>query len=185
MSKLDEIKKTLKPLVEQKACLKLDRPIQLASGKMSSVYFDGRKVTLNPVGVSLFAKAILALVDPHTIDAVGGPSIGADPIATAVSIYALLDHKREIPVFLVRKEAKQHGLQKQIEGPELKPGMRVLMVEDVITTGSSVKKAIEVVEQTGAKVTQVVCLLDREEGGAQNLAPYPLVAVFRRDELKL
>ncbi len=185
MSKLDELKKELLPLIEQYACIKLDQPIKLASGKMSQVYFDGRKITLHPKGISLFAKAILELVDVNQLHAVGGPSIGADPIATAVSIFALLDKKKELPAFLVRKEMKQHGLQKQIEGLELKPGMKVLIVEDVITTGSSVRNTISVVEQTGAKVQAVVCLLDREEGGREALQPYPLIPLFKRNEVKL
>src|SRR3990167_4889458 len=128
MSKFEQLKKELLPLVQKHACLKLPAPIKLASGKMSDVYFDGSKVTLHPVGMSLFAKAILELVDIHSIDAVGGPTMGADPIATAVSLLALSERKREIPAFIVRKEMKEHGLQKQIEGPELRAGMRVLVV---------------------------------------------------------
>ena len=185
MTKLEELKKELLPLVIKHACLKLDQPIKLASGKMSQVYFDGRRITLHPKGMSLFAKAILELVNVNSLDAVGGPSIGADPIATAVSIYALIDKKKELPAFLVRKEAKQHGLQKQIEGMDLKPGMKVLIVEDVITTGSSVRNAISVVEATGAKVEGVVCLLDREEGGSETLRPHKLIPLFKRDEIKL
>ncbi len=185
MSKLEDLKKELLPLVMKHACLKLDQPIKLASGKMSHVYFDGRRITLHPKGITLFAKAILELVNVNSLDAVGGPSIGADPIATAVSIFALIDKKKELPAFLVRKEAKQHGLQKQIEGMDLKTGMKVLMVEDVITTGSSVRNAISIVEATGAKVDCVVCLLDREEGGEENLHPYRLIPLFKRDEIKL
>lgn len=185
MSKLEDLKKELLPLVIKHACVKLEAPIKLASGKMSQVYFDGRKVTLHPRGISLFAKAILELIDPSTLDAVGGPSIGADPIAAAVSIFALQDKNKELPAFLVRKETKQYGLQKQIEGAELKPGMKVLIVEDVITTGSSVKNAISVVEATGAKVMAVVCLLDREEGGKETLHPYPLIPVFKRADVNL
>ena len=185
MSKLDDLKKELLPLIEKHACVKLDQPIKLASGKMSRVYFDGRRITLHPKGISLFAKAILELIDVRTLDAVGGPSIGADPIATAVSIFALLEQKKELPAFLVRKEMKQHGLQKQIEGLELKPGMKVLIVEDVITTGGSVRNTISVVEQTGAKVQAVICLLDRAEGAKEALKPYPLIPLFKRDEVKL
>lgn len=185
MSKLEELKKELLPLVMKYACLKLDQPIKLASGKMSQVYIDGRRVTLHPKGITLFAKAILELVNVNSFDAVGGPAIGADPIATAVSIFALMDKKKELPAFLIRKEVKQHGLQKQIEGMDLKSGMKVLIVEDVITTGTSVRNAIAVVEATGAKVDSVVCLLDREEGGKEMLHPYPLVPLFRRKEIKL
>ena len=184
MSKLDDLKKELLPLVLKYACVKLDQPIKLSSGKMSQTYFDGRRVTLHPKGITLFAKAILELVDVNKFDAVGGPSIGADPIATAVSIFALMDRKKELPAFLVRKEVKQHGLQKQIEGLDLKAGMNVIMVEDVITTGSSVNYAISVVEATGAKVKCIVCLLDREEGGKETLQPYPLISLFKRDEIK-
>ena len=183
-SKLDDLKKELLPLVVKHACVKLKAPIKLASGKMSQTYFDGRKVTLHPKGISLLARAILELVDVNAFHAIGGPSIGADPIATAVSIFALLERKKELPAFLVRKEVKQYGLQKQIEGMELKSGMNVLVVEDVITTGSSVKNAISVIEATGAKVKCVVCLLDREEGGKEMLHSYPLIPLFKRDEIK-
>lgn len=185
MSKLEELKKELLPLIMKHACLKLDQPIKLASGKMSQVYFDGRRVTLHPKGITLFAKAVLELVNVNSFDAVGGPAIGADPIATAVSIFALMDKKKELPVFLIRKEVKQYGLQKQIEGMDLKPGMKVLIVEDVITTGTSVRNAISVVEAAGAKVECVVCLLDREEGGKETLQPYRLTPLFKRDEVKL
>ncbi len=93
MPKLDDLKKELLPLVRKEACLRLPEPIKLSSGKMSDVYFDGRKVTLHPKGMTLFARAILEVVKLDSLDAVGGPSIGADPIATAVSIFALLDKK--------------------------------------------------------------------------------------------
>lgn len=183
MAKLEELKKELLPFVKKYACLILPEPIKLSSGKMSDVYFDGRKVTLHPEGMTLFARAILELIPLHSIDAVGGPSIGADPIATAVSLLAYLEKKKTLPVFLVRKEAKQHGLQKQIEGASLKPGMNVLIVEDVVTTGKSVRNAISVVEATGAKVVGVICLVDRKEGGREALAPYPLTSVFTREEV--
>lgn len=183
MAKLEELKAKLLPMIRTKAQVKLSEPIKLASGKMSDVYFDGRKVTLDPEGVTLFARAILELVNVNSLDAVGGPSIGADPIATAVSIFAFLDRNKRLPAFLVRKETKQHGLQKQIEGANLKPGMRVLIVEDVITTGQSVRNAISVVEASGAKVIQVVCLLDREEGGTELLRSYSLTPLFGRNEI--
>ncbi len=184
MSKLEEIKKQLLPLVRKQAQMKLPEPIKLSSGKMSDVYFDGRKVTLHPEGITLFARAILELVKLDSLDAVGGPSIGADPIATAVSIFAFLDRNKKLPVFLIRKEPKQYGLQKQVEGADLKPGMNVLIVEDIVTTGKSVRDAISVVEGLGAKVTQVVCLVDRNEGGAQALHSYSLTPLFTRDEIE-
>lgn len=185
MTKLENLKSQLLPLVRKQACLKLPEPIKLSSGQMSDVYFDGRKVTLDPDGITLFAKAILEVAKLDSLDAVGGPSIGADPIATAVSIFALLDKKKKLPVFLIRKEPKQYGLQKQVEGPDLKSGTKVLIVEDVVTTGKSVLNAISVVESLGAKVVQVVCLLDRGEGGSTALRPYGFTPIFKRDEVKI
>ncbi len=184
MPKLEDLKAQLLPLVRKEASLRLPEPIKLSSGKMSDVYFDGRKVTLHPKGITLFARAILEVVKLDSLDAVGGPSIGADPIATAISIFALLDKKKELPVFLIRKEPKQYGLQKQVEGADLKSGMKVLMVEDIVTTGKSVLNAISVVESLGAKVVQVVCLLDREEGGSEVLRPYALTPIFRRKDVE-
>ncbi|OGW86035.1 MAG: orotate phosphoribosyltransferase [Omnitrophica bacterium RIFCSPHIGHO2_02_FULL_46_11] len=184
MAKLEELKAKLLPIVKKQARIKLPEPIKLSSGKMSDVYFDGRKVTLHPEGITLFARAILELVPFDSIDAVGGPSLGADPIATAVSIFALLDKKKEIPAFLIRKEPKQYGLQKQVEGADLKPGMRVLIVEDVVTTGKSVSNAILTVEALGAKVTHVVCLVDRNEGARETLDSHPLISVFTRREVE-
>lgn len=184
MAKLEELKSELLPLIRKKARLKLPEPIKLSSGKMSDVYFDGRKVTLDPEGITLFGRAILELVDISKFDAVGGPSIGADPIATAVSIFAFLEKKKKLPVFLIRKEPKQYGLQKRIEGVDLTSGMKVLIVEDIVTTGKSVRNAISIVETLGAKVVEVVCLVDRNEGGTQALQPYPLTSLFTRDEVE-
>ena len=183
MSKLEDLKSRLLPLIKKHAHVKLPEPIKLSSGKMSDQYFDGRKITLHPEGITLVARAILEIIRPADFDAVGGPSIGADPIATAVSIFAFLDRKVELPAFLVRKAQKPYGLQKQIEGVELKRGMKVLIVEDVMTTGNSIRSAIEVVEQTGAKVDQIICLIDRNEGGREALAQYPLTSVFTKDEI--
>lgn len=185
MAKLDDLKKELLPLVLEHACYRFKEPIKLASGKMSQSYFDGRRITLHPKGAALLARTILELIDITSIDAVGGPTLGADPIVTAVSIFAWLDKKKELPAFLIRKEAKEHGLQKQIEGLDLKPGMKCLIVEDVITSGKSVKRAISAVEEVGAKVVAVICLLDREEGGAEALKPCELISVFKRAEVNL
>jgi len=184
MSKLEELKKELLPFVRKNAYLKLSEPIRLASGKMSDRYFDGRKVTLHPEGMSLFARAILELIDVNRVDAVGGPSIGADPIATAVSLFALIDKKKVLHAFLVRKEPKPHGLQRQIEGADLKAGMNVVVVEDVITSGKSVLNAILAIEKLGAKVVQVICLVDRKEGGAELLASYHFTPLFLREEVE-
>lgn len=184
MGTLDSLKTQLAPILRTRAYIKLAEPIKLASGKMSDTYFDGRQITLHPEGMSLFARCILEVAPLSQLQAVGGPSIGADPIATAVSLFAWLERKVVVPAFLVRKEPKKHGLQKQIEGAELKPGMNVLIVEDVVTSGKSVLQAISVVESLGAKIAQVVCLVDRNEGGREALAKYQYVPIFRRDEIE-
>ncbi|MBI4395288.1 MAG: orotate phosphoribosyltransferase [Candidatus Omnitrophica bacterium] len=184
MPKLEELKAKLLILVRKEAFIRLPQPIRLSSGKLSDIYFDGRKVTLHPEGMKLFAEAILELVDLNQIDAVGGPSIGADPIGTAVSLFAYLNKGKIIPAFLVRKEPKEYGLQKQIEGADIKPGMRILVVEDIITTGKNVLNTISIIEGLGAKVVQVVCLLDRNEGGSEALRAYHLTPVFTREEVE-
>ena len=184
MTKLEELKAKLLPILEQRAQIKLPAPIKLSSGKMSDVYFDGRKVTLDPEGITLFARAVLEVLKLDSLGAVGGPSIGADPIATAVSIFAFLDKGKQLPAFLIRKEPKQYGLQKQVEGCDLKTGMSVAIVEDIVTTGKSVLNAISVVEGLGARVTQVVCLLDRDEGGHEALKAYHFTPIFKREEVE-
>lgn len=183
MTKLAEIKAKLLPFVRQHAEIKLPEPIRLSSGKTSDRYFDGRKVTLHPEGMTLFARAILEMTNPKDFDAVGGPSIGADPIATAVSLLAYLERSVVLPAFLVRKEAKRHGLQKQVEGIALKSGMNVLIVEDVITTGGSVCRTVDLVEEMGVKVGAIICLIDREEGGRKALSPRKLLSVFTKEDL--
>jgi orotate phosphoribosyltransferase len=136
----------------------------LASGKKASCYLDCRKVTLDSRGAILIAEGILELLADRTPDAVGGMAIGADPITAAV---ITLSGMRGQPLkgFIVRKEAKQHGQGRSVEGP-VQPGESVVIVEDVVTTGGSSLKAIEQAEQFGLKVTEVIAIIDRLEGGA-------------------
>lgn len=169
------LKDELFKLLKEKSFIK--GSMTLASGKTSDFYFDGKQVTLDPVGSLTVGKVILGMLGGRKVDAIGGPTLGADPIATAVSL--LSSHTgNPIRAFIVRKEAKKHGLQKMIEGPALKAGDRVVMVEDVITSGGSVLKAIEEVEKLGAKVIQVICLVDRQEGAEKVLAAYEYTPIF-------
>ncbi|PIQ86580.1 MAG: orotate phosphoribosyltransferase [Candidatus Omnitrophica bacterium CG11_big_fil_rev_8_21_14_0_20_45_26] len=183
-SSLEDIKRALTPLVKQHAFLKLDKPITLTSGKTSGVYFDAKQITLFPDRAILFARAILKLADLNQIDCVGGLTIGADPIVMAVSLMAWIDQQKPLPAFIARKEAKKHGLQKMIEGYELKKGDRVLVVDDVVTTAKSTLQAIKIIEDCQGIVQQVTCLVDREQGGAEALAKYHFTPVFRRSELE-
>jgi orotate phosphoribosyltransferase len=119
----------------------------LASGRESDLYVDLRKVTLLPEGASLIGAIIFDMIKDRGIEAIGGLSLGADPIAVAVSL-AAYQKGQEIVAFLVRKEKKGHGMKNAVEGP-VRPGMKVVIVDDVITTGSSTITAIEQAEAAG------------------------------------
>ena len=141
----------------------------LASGKQSSLYIDARLTTMSPEGLSLIGPLGLdALRDAGwAADSVGGLTLGADPIAYAIS-YASAHTALPIRAFTVRKEAKRHGTGKLIEGP-FTTGDRVVIVEDVITTGSSAARAVEAVRAAGGTILGVLALVDREEGGRESL----------------
>lgn len=138
----------------------------LASGRRSHFYIDGRKVTLSAEGAALIAELILNVLAPEAdIAAVGGLSLGADPIVGAVLARAAERGRPELRGFLVRKQAKTHGTGNLVEGP-LEPGSRVVIVDDVATTGGSSLQAVDAVEALGCKVVLVVVVLDRLEGAA-------------------
>lgn len=141
----------------------------LSSGKKSNYYLDGRVITLTPEGAYLVAEIILEMIAGKDIDAVGGPTLGADPIVGAL---ACLAHLRGIAIktFIVRKSAKEHGTQRRIEGPALKKGSCVLLVDDVATTGKALIEAKGALEAAGIKVERAVVIVDRLEGATQNLA---------------
>jgi orotate phosphoribosyltransferase len=140
----------------------------LASGKKSKFYLDCRKVTLDSAGANLIADGMLELMHGELPDAVGGMAIGADPITAAILTVAGRTGK-SLRGFIVRKEAKQHGTGRDVEGP-VQPGDRVIVVEDVVTTGGSSLAAIEKAEAFGLKVRGVMAIIDRLEGGREALA---------------
>jgi orotate phosphoribosyltransferase len=156
-------KNALKTLVREKALKFGD--FTLASGKKAKYYLDGKQVTLDAAGARMIGEGLLDLLESDMPDAVGGMSIGADPIAAAVLTIAGIRGKSLLG-FMVRKEAKGHGLQKYLEGP-VQPGQRVAIVEDVVTTGGSSLLAIERCEEFGLKVDRVLAIIDRMEGGRQ------------------
>lgn len=139
---------------------------ELASGARSSYYLDCRKVTLQAAGAAQIGAGILEFLGDPLPDAVGGMAIGADPITGAVITAAGLQG-RDLKGFIVRKEAKQHGTQQMVEGP-VEPGQKVVIVEDVVTTGGSSVKAIERVREFGLEVSQVIGIVDRLQGGGDN-----------------
>ncbi|MDR3271149.1 MAG: orotate phosphoribosyltransferase [Peptococcaceae bacterium] len=141
----------------------------LTSGKESAYYFDGKQVTLSPAGAYLFSKLIVEKIKGTGITAIGGLTIGADPIVGSVGNAAYEAGLADLKLFIVRKEPKKHGKCKFIEGPELVGTDRVAIIDDVITTGGSIMKAVEQVEALGGKVVKVIALVDRQEGGTEML----------------
>ena len=159
----------------------------LTSGKTSDFYIDGKQTTLSAEGAYLCGKLLFQLIQNSStpIQAVGGMTLGADPLVTAISVVSFLE-KNPIPAFIVRKEAKGHGTNNYIEGlKNLPAGCTVALVEDVVTTGGTLLKVIERVEAQGFKVGLVVTVVERQEGGTETLANagYPLKALFTRSEL--
>ena len=153
----------------------------LASGKQSTLYIDARLTTMSPDGLTLIGPLGFAAIEQAgwQADAVGGLTLGADPVAYAVS-YASAVAGRPVRAFTVRKEAKQHGTGKLIEGP-FREGDRVVVVEDVITTGGSALRAIAAVRAAGGTVVGVLAVVDREEGGREAIeaAEVPVLSLAR------
>ena len=140
----------------------------LASGKKSKYYLDCRKITLDSAGANLIADGMLELLGSDLPQAVGGMAIGADPITGALITVAGRSG-RSLKGFIVRKEAKQHGTGRDVEGPVV-PGESAVIVEDVVTTGGSSLAAIEKAEAFGLKIRGVLAIIDRLEGGQETLA---------------
>ena len=162
------------------------RKVTLASGRESDFYFDGKQTTLHAEGGFLVGKLFyLAAKEFSGVQAVGGITLGADPIATATSIAAFLDGN-PLHAFIIRKEPKGHGTGQWLEGRKNLPaGTKVVIVEDVVTTGGSSMKAVRRAEEEGLKVLGIISLVDREEGGRENIEAegYVLKVIFGRKEL--
>lgn len=137
----------------------------LASGRESSHYVDARLTTMSPEGLAVIGPLALETIRERRwpVDAVGGLTLGADPIAYATALASVMSPPL-VRAFTVRKEAKQHGTGRLIEGP-MREGDHVVVIEDVITTGGSALRAAEAVQRAGAIVTGILALVDREEGG--------------------
>ena len=179
------VKAELKPILVEMSYEQRD--VTLASGRTSNFYFDGKQTTLHCKGGLLVGKAFWEEVKHFEgpIDGVGGLTLGADPIATATSIAAQLDGF-DVHAFIIRKEPKGHGTGQWLEGRKnLPPGSRVVIVEDVTTTGGSSLKAVERAEEEGLVVLGIVTLVDREEGAREAIegARQQLRAVFTKTEV--
>ena len=175
--------KLMKLLIEKSVKYSGTADFKLASGKMSNFYIDCRKVTHNAEGKYLIGNIIFNMIKDLTIDAIGGLTIGADPIAAAVAYTSILK-KNPVNSFVVRKEQKEHGLKKLVEG-DVQAGNQVVIVDDVITTGGSTIKAITAARAEGLAVKQVIVLVDREEGGKEEIEKYisTVKPLFTKTEL--
>ena len=166
----------LKKMIIKKALIQ--ERVQLSSGKWTDFYVDLRRVTLDSLASSLVGKVMLELTKDLEFEAVGGLTLGADPVATAM-MHVAANSGRKLDSFVVRKAEKAHGLQRRIEGPDVK-GKKVLAVEDTSTTGGSVLTAVEALKQAGAIVVAVAVIVERgaapkvKEAGLDYRAAYQL-----------
>ena len=175
------MKKKLLNLLKKEAFFK--EKVKLSSGKMSTFYIDVRRVSLSSEGIYLISRLFWQAIKNENITAIGGPTLGADPIVAGVCFLAHQERKK-LKGFLVRKASKKYGRKKAIEGVELTSQDSVVIVDDVATTGSSLMNAIKKVEKTGAKIKKVIVLVDREEGAKETLLKegYHLFSFFTKKD---
>jgi orotate phosphoribosyltransferase len=175
------IKSELIEQIKQKAVV--HGKVILSSGKEADYYVDLRRVTLDAIAAPLVGQAMLEATKEFDYEAVGGLTLGADPVATAM-MHEAKKQGRILNSFVVRKEGKAHGLQRRIEGPDVK-GKRVLAVEDTSTTGGSVLTAVEALNEAGAIVVGVAVVVDRGAGKKIGDAGLKYVSVVSLQELGL
>lgn len=185
------MKDKLTRLIYEKAFKYSEKPVfKLVSGRMSNYYFNCKTVTLNPEGMYLIGNIIFEMIKDLDVKGIGGLTLGADPIADAVAYTSYLKGK-PIEAFVVRKTAKSHGTMQWIEG-NVEAGDMVVIVDDVITTGKSTIEAITRAREAGLEIVKVIALVDRQEGGYENIMEqlkdikvnYKLVeAVLTRDDV--
>jgi orotate phosphoribosyltransferase len=181
---MSDLKLRLIEIVLEKSFQYRDNPpFTLASGKQSNYYFNCKPTTMDPEGMNLIGKVLFEMLQDAPITAVGGLTLGADPIANALSVISFQEGK-PIKSFTVRKETKDHGTKSKIEGT-LQKGERIVVLDDVITTGASTITAIEAVREAGLVIDRVIAFIDREEGGRENILKYVdrVDAVLTRTEV--
>lgn len=157
--------------------------VVLSSGLQADYYVDLRRVTLDGVAAPLVGEVMLDLVSGYSADAVGGLTLGADPVATAM-LHAAAGQGRHLDAFVVRKEGKAHGLQRRIEGPDVE-GRAVIALEDTSTTGGSVLTAVDALRDAGASVSAVAVIVDRGAGDAVREAGLDYLTAYSLADLGL
>lgn len=158
-------------------------PFTLASGKTSNYYFNCKPTTLDPEGMNLIGEILFCMLADSEATASGGLTLGADPLANALSVISYQKGK-PIKSFIVRKDVKDHGTKSAVEG-DVQPSEKVVILDDVITTGGSTITAIERAREAGLVVERVIALIDREEGGKENILQHVerVEAVLKRSEV--
>jgi orotate phosphoribosyltransferase len=182
--RLNDMKKRLIELILEKAFKYSEEPVfKLVSGRMSNYYFNCKTVALHPEGMYLIGNLIFDLIKNLDIKGIGGLTLGADPVAYAVAYTSYLKGKA-IEAFVVRKTAKSHGTMQWIEG-NINRGDRVVIIDDVITTGKSTIEAITRAKEEGLNIVKVVVLIDRQEGGKEAIEAlgYKVDSIITRDEV--
>lgn len=168
---INKMKKRLGEIIIEKSFKYSENPpFTLASGKQSNYYFNCKPTTLDPEGMNLIGAIIFDMLKNTDITAAGGLTLGADPIANALSVISYQKGK-PIKSFIVRKDIKDHGTKSAIEGNVI-TGEKIVIIDDVITTGGSTITAIEQARKSGLNVEMVITLIDREEGGRENILQY-------------
>ena len=158
--------------------------IILSSGKESDYYIDARRVTLSAEGVMLCARLILDLVKDDKFDAIGGPTLGADPMVGAIGCLSFQAGK-PVNTFIIRNAPKAHGKKQQVEGPLLKEGSKVILIDDVATTGKAFLESIDVLHKMNIQTPKAICIVDRREGAREALAACgcKLISIFNISEI--
>ncbi len=177
MSERDDLRKLIHDLAVVRG------RVVLSSGAEADLYLDLRRLTLHHAGAPLVGKVMLDRVEDWDFDAVGGLTLGADPVAGAM-LHEAHQRSRALDAFVVRKEGKAHGLQRRIEGPDV-AGRRVLAVEDTSTTGSSVLNAVDALRDAGAEVVGTVVIVDRGAGDAVRAAGLDFRSAYTLTDLDL
>ena len=179
---IEQQKKKLREIIIKDAYSR--EKIVLSSGKTSDYYIDARRITLSTEGAYLCASLILDKVKGLDIDAIGGPTLGADPLIGAINV---LGHQqgRSFKSFIIRKEAKAHGRSQLIEGPPLKEGSKVVIIDDVATTGKAFIHSLDCLSKMKIKVLKAVCIVDRDEGAKEAVAQKgcELISIFKAGEI--
>jgi len=180
----DDVRGELLQQIKDKAVV--HGKVTLSSGLEADYYVDLRRVTLDGEAAPLVGQVLLDLTADLEFDAVGGLTMGADPVAGAM-LHAAAARGRRLDAFVVRKAAKEHGMQRRVEGPDI-AGRRVVVVEDTSTTGGSPLTAVEAVREAGAEVVAVATIVDRATGAGEKIekgAGVPYLFAYSKDELGL